>query len=100
MPEKTLLSIIESPNHPNFTALYREAPIEETKISSMRKAIAAVKKQPPDFIVAEFFYGYRNNYVGLALVIWTFFYIAYRSILAALKPSYWLIKMNFNMLKN
>lgn len=31
----------------------------------MRKAIAAVKKQPPDFIVAEFFYGYGNNYAGV-----------------------------------
>ncbi|HHJ35002.1 MAG TPA: hypothetical protein ENJ87_04485 [Gammaproteobacteria bacterium] len=31
----------------------------------MRKAIAALKKQPPDFIVAEFFYGYGNNYAGV-----------------------------------
>jgi len=65
MPTKTLFSIIESPNHPNFTALYREAGVQETKISSMRKAIAALKKQPPDFIVAEFFYGYGNNYAGV-----------------------------------
>ena len=31
----------------------------------MRKAIAALKKQQPDFIVAEFFYGYGNNYAGV-----------------------------------
>ena len=31
----------------------------------MRKAIAAIKKQPPDFIIAEFFYGYGNNYAGV-----------------------------------
>ena len=31
----------------------------------MRKAIAAIKKQQPDFIVAEFFYGYGNNYAGV-----------------------------------
>jgi hypothetical protein len=31
----------------------------------MRKALAQLKKQPPDFIVAEFFYGYGNNYAGV-----------------------------------
>lgn len=31
----------------------------------MRKAIAALKTQQPDFIVAEFFYGYGNNYAGV-----------------------------------
>jgi len=31
----------------------------------MRKAIAALKKLQPDFIVAEFFYGYGNNYAGV-----------------------------------
>ncbi len=31
----------------------------------MRKAISALKNQQPDFIVAEFFYGYGNNYAGV-----------------------------------
>ena len=36
----------------------------------MRKALAEIKqatlkKQQPDFIVAEFFYGYGNNYAGV-----------------------------------
>ncbi len=31
----------------------------------MRKTLSALKKQPPDFIVAEFFYGYGNNYAGV-----------------------------------
>jgi len=31
----------------------------------MRKAIATLKKQQPDYIVAEFFYGYGNNYAGV-----------------------------------
>lgn len=65
MATKTLLSIIESSSHPNFTALYDGLGIQESKISSMRKAIAALKKQQPDFIVAEFFYGYGNNYAGV-----------------------------------
>ncbi len=65
MSKKTLFSIIESPKHPNFTDLYLEMGIQENKISSMRKAIAALKQQPPDYIVAEFFYGYGNNYAGV-----------------------------------
>jgi hypothetical protein len=62
---KTLFSIIESSGHPNFTSLYNTLGIQESKINSMRKAIAALKKQQPDFIVAEFFYGYGNNYAGV-----------------------------------
>jgi len=62
---KTLFSIIESSAHPNFTELYNSLGIQESKISSMRKAIAALKKQQPDFIIAEFFYGYGNNYAGV-----------------------------------
>ena len=62
---KTLFSIIESPTHPDFSALYRELGIQETRLPSMRKAIAGLKKQQPDFIVAEFVYGYGNNYAGV-----------------------------------
>jgi len=65
MTTKTLLSIIESSAHPNFTELYNCLGIQENKINSMRKAIATLKKQQPDFIVAEFFYGYGNNYAGI-----------------------------------
>ena len=65
MTGKTLFSIIESAVHPNFNELYSSLEIKESKINSMRKAIAALKKQQPDFIVAEFFYGYGNNYAGV-----------------------------------
>ena len=65
MTTKTLFSIIESATHPNFAELYSSLGIKETKINSMRKAIAALKKQQPDFLVAEFFYGYGNNYAGV-----------------------------------
>jgi protoheme ferro-lyase len=65
MSAKTLFSIIESSAHPNLTALYDSLGVKETRINSMRKAIAALKKQQPDFIVAEFFYGYGNNYAGV-----------------------------------
>lgn len=61
----TLFSIMESPRHPDFSALYRRLQIAEVRLTSMRKAISQVKKQAPDMIVAEFFYGYGNNYAGV-----------------------------------
>jgi hypothetical protein len=61
----TLLSVIESPGHPNFAALYRRLGYSETRVSSMRKAISQIKSQPPEVIVCEFFYGYSNNYAGV-----------------------------------
>ena len=67
MPKRTLLSIIESPTHPHFSGLYRSAGITEIKVASMRKAISRLKTTKPDFVVAEFFYGYSNNYAGVNL---------------------------------
>ena len=34
-------------------------------MGSIRKAISQLKSQAPDFVVAEFFYGYGNNYAGV-----------------------------------
>lgn len=65
MSEKLLFSIIESPLHPDFSALYRKLGIEEVKLGSMRKAISALKSRTPDIVVAEFIYGYGNNYAGV-----------------------------------
>ena len=65
MPAPVLFSIIESPAHRDFSALYRRLGIEEHKLTSMRKAIGALKKSVPDFVVAEFVYGYGNNYAGV-----------------------------------
>ena len=61
----TLFSIIESPTHPNIGPYYKSLGIEETRLPSMRKALSLLKKQQPDFIVCEFFYGYGNNYAGV-----------------------------------
>ena len=63
MPE--LLSIIESNMHPNFGMLYQKLGFNEARVNSIRKAISLLKKQQPDFIVCEFFYGYGNNYAGV-----------------------------------
>ncbi|MDH5370508.1 MAG: hypothetical protein OEW99_10815 [Gammaproteobacteria bacterium] len=65
MSKKVLFSIIESPLHPNFIDLYQSLNIENVQFNSMRKAISHLKKQKPDFVVADFLYGYGNNYAGV-----------------------------------
>lgn len=60
-----LYSIIESPTHPRLSGLYRQLGIDEIQLTSMRKAISELKRTSPDFVVAEFFYGYGNNYAGV-----------------------------------
>jgi len=60
-----LYSIIESPTHPRFSDLYAGLGIDEVQLTSMRKAISELKTNPPDYVVAEFFYGYGNNYAGV-----------------------------------
>jgi len=59
-----LYSIIESPGHPNLSGLYRRLRIDELRLASQRKAIQALTRSPPDWVVAEFFYGFGNNYAG------------------------------------
>ena len=65
MPGRVLFSIIESPMHPDFSRLYRRLDMRELRLGSMRKAISQLKKDRPDFVVAEFFYGFGNNYAGV-----------------------------------
>jgi hypothetical protein len=60
-----LYSLIESPSHPDAAALYRRLGLEQVVLTSSRKAIAELKKRPPDYVVGEFFYGYGNNYAGV-----------------------------------
>lgn len=60
-----LYSILESPLHPLLASLYQSLDLNEIRLVSVRKAIQALKKQPPDFVVADFVYGYGNNYAGV-----------------------------------
>lgn len=62
---KTIFSVIESPSHPYLTAFYKELELDELCFRSMRKLLSKIKKVQPDFIAAEFFYGYGNNYAGI-----------------------------------
>jgi hypothetical protein len=67
MQTPLLYSIVESPGHPNLSALYRRLGIEEQRLPSQRKAVQALKIRPPNWVVAEFFYGFGNNYAGANL---------------------------------
>lgn len=67
MKQTVVFSIIESPIHPDFSNLYQSLNFQDVRLPSMRKAISQLKKQKPDFVVAEFFYGYGNNYAGVNL---------------------------------
>ncbi len=58
-------SIIDSPACPSVSAEYRQRGITEEIFNTTRKAISRLKKHPPDALVAEFRYGYANNYAGV-----------------------------------
>lgn len=60
----TLFSLIESPFHPDFTALYQRLGIAAERFDSARNLHRALQKAPPDFFVGEFIYGWGNNYAG------------------------------------
>ena len=62
-----LFSIVESPGHPNLSDLYGRLGIDEIRLPSQRQAIQALKRRAPDLVVAEFFYGFGNNYAGANL---------------------------------
>lgn len=67
MSKGIIYSVIESPTHPYLTSLYNRVGLEELCFKSMRKLISKIKTTQPDFIAAEFFYGYGNNYAGVNL---------------------------------
>ena len=61
---KTLFSLIESPFHPDFSALYDRLGIESGRFNTARNLHRAIQLQAPDFFVGEFIYGWGNNYAG------------------------------------
>ena len=65
MSQKVVYSIILSPLHPNLVNLYHGLNIENVQFNSMRKAISHLKKQKPDYVVADFLFGYGSNYAGV-----------------------------------
>ena len=65
MPQRTIFSVIESPTHPHLNELYTKLGLDELCFKSMRKLMGKIKNTQPDYIAAEFFYGYGNNYAGV-----------------------------------
>ncbi|MBK5937978.1 hypothetical protein [Halochromatium roseum] len=55
-----LLAIIELGGYPNFNPLYRRLGFDTELVSSQRKAQAALKRQLPDVIVAE--YNFQSDF--------------------------------------
>ncbi|MEJ2179559.1 MAG: hypothetical protein P8Y28_03775 [Gammaproteobacteria bacterium] len=53
---KKLLAIVELGGYPNFSGLYESCGYQVTMAHAMRKAMAIVRKEKPDIIVAEFNY--------------------------------------------
>ncbi len=56
MSARRLLAIIELGGYPNYAALYQQLGFEAEICVSMRKALAAIQRHPPDVIVCEFNY--------------------------------------------
>ena len=65
MSSPILFTLIESPFHPKLSALFSRLGFDEVQLTSTRKAVSQLKKQKPDLVVADFVYGYSNNYSGI-----------------------------------
>jgi len=64
MDKPIIFSLIESPEHPRLSSLYKEMGYEEMQFSSVRKIISALKKYKPDVIIAQFLYAFASNYAS------------------------------------
>jgi len=56
MTQKVLLSVIELLGFPNLRPLYERLGFRVATEFSVRKAIALMRKTPPDVVVADFFF--------------------------------------------
>jgi len=62
---KHIYSLLESSTFLRFPALYAELGLEESRFTSARHFNKAIAKKAPDIILAEFRYGFGNNYAGV-----------------------------------
>jgi hypothetical protein len=67
MTSPLLFSILESPGHPNFSALYRQLGIEERRLPSQRKAVHGLIHHYRHSELAVFLYGIGDNDAGANL---------------------------------
>lgn len=59
-----LYDIVESPTRPDLAAHCAKLGHVREVFTSQRKAMAQLKRHPPDLIAVDFFYGFGNNYAG------------------------------------
>jgi DNA-binding NarL/FixJ family response regulator len=64
MAKPVLYDIVESPAHPDLAALSHDLGFDRVVFGAQRKAIGSLKHRPPAVVVADFFFGYGNNYAG------------------------------------
>jgi hypothetical protein len=64
MPKPIAFSVIASPAHPNLSAVLAGLGYEEMAFTSVRKAIAGLRKHRPVLVIADFLYAYANNYAS------------------------------------
>ena len=62
---KQLYTLLESATFLHFPELYATLGIKESRFQSARQFNKAIAKQAPDIILAEFRYGFGNNYAGV-----------------------------------
>ncbi len=62
---KQLYTLLESPTFLQFPDLYRLIDIEETRFKAARQFNKAIAKTAPDIVLAQFYYGFGNNYAGI-----------------------------------
>lgn len=65
MSKPLLISVVESPTHPNLSRLYARLGLAEVRVESQRKAINLLKQDPPAFVVTEFFYTFNTYYQAI-----------------------------------
>jgi hypothetical protein len=59
-----LFDVVESPLHPDLAGICADLGWQHMAFTRQRKAMLALKQHAPDLVVADFFYGYGNNYAG------------------------------------
>ena len=62
---KQLYSLFESKTYLLHTELYQSLGVHETRFTSSRQLNKAIAHSSPDIILAEFLYGFGNNYAGV-----------------------------------
>ena len=69
--DNQVLAIVELGGYPDFSALYKRCGYGCALVTSMRKALASMKKSVPDIVVAEFNFqpDFRDRFSNLETLL-------------------------------